>query len=142
MTDQERREDKRQYVRLEAVVPVDFTIVRLQGDLPGLSWQRGHTRNVSQAGLGLETEHLDESTIVFLNKEQIYLDVRLHVDGHEPLKAVCEVVWHEPLEDEDTGRYLLGLRFRSIAAQDLRRLMIRARWKNLRRKMLSWRRGG
>ena len=142
MTEQERQDDKRRYVRLETVVPVDFTIVRLQGDLPGLSWQRGRTRNVSQEGLGLETDHLDESTIVFLSKEQIYLDVRLHVAGHKPLKAVCEVVWHEPLGSEETDRYLLGLKFRSIAAQDLRILIGRARWKNIWRKMLSWRRGG
>jgi len=142
VTDQERRKDKRRYVRLEKIVPVDFTIVRLQGDLPGLSWQRGRTRNVSQEGLGLETEHLDESTIVFLNKEQVYLEARLHVAGHKPLKAVCEVVWHEPLEGKDTGRYLLGLKFRSIAAQDLRILIGRARWKNIWRKMLFWTRGG
>lgn len=120
--------DKRKYVRLKSTFSIQFTIVHLQGDLPGLGWKEGQTRDVSKGGLGLETSELDESTIRFLNKEDIYLDLRIKVPlSSEPVKAVCDIAWFEPMKD-NPSQYFIGMKFRSITSENLKRILKHASW--------------
>jgi len=128
----ENPSENRQYLRLESAFSVEFTIVRLQGDLPGINWENGQTQNVSRGGLGLETENLAESTIRYLSTQNIYLDLRIHVPlTRLPIKAVCEVAWFEPSDDGKPGKYFIGLKFRSIAPNDLKKILGHANWRKL-----------
>jgi len=126
----EKEEDQRKYVRLKNVAPVEYTIVRLQGDLPGIDWQKGHTHNVSKEGLCLETEEISESTISFLGKENIYLDLRIHLPLHtKPVKAVGEIAWYERVSGEHS--YRIGLKYRSIAPENIKKILRLAEFKLL-----------
>ena len=125
----ERRDhpELRQYIRSNVIFPVSFTIVRLQGDLPGMEWLKGSTQNVSRDGICLETIYLRDAVIEYIARERIYLDLRIQVVmGGPPIKAVGEVVWHQKMEDEVSSRYCLGLRFRSITDEDINQLMVRS----------------
>ena len=116
--------DKRQYKRLPSAYPVEFTIVRLQGDLPGIDWVKGQTQNVSTAGLCLETELLDDSTITYLAKENIYLDLRIQTPfSSSAVKTVGEVAWYK----KEDSRYTIGIKFRDIVEADLKKLLGRAK---------------
>ena len=118
-------QENRKYVRLESVFPVDFTIVRLQGDLPGIDWQRAQTNNVSEEGMCLETSQLTESTIKFLSQQNIMLELRMFIPPTQPaIKAVGEVVWYQ----KENDKFIIGLKFRSIIRSELDRILKHARW--------------
>lgn len=123
--------DQRQYQRLPSCFFVDFTIVRLQGDIPGINWEKGCTRNVSKTGLCLETSNLSEATLNFLNTQSIFLDLRIKVPlGVNPVKAVGEVVWFRKNEEDEKNQYSIGLHFRSITDNNLKTILRHARVKN------------
>ena len=115
--------DKRKYIRLKKILPIQFTIVRLQGDLPGIDWENGETRDVSSGGLCLETKTLSDSTIRFLNQHNIYLDLRISTALKEIIKSVAEVAWYEKIDNKNAHYYRIGLKFRSIAASDLNKII-------------------
>ena len=116
--------DKRQYVRLNSCFAIDFTIVRLQGDLLGIGWAKGCTQNVSKSGLCLETSVLSESMIKYLDKEDIYLELHIQVPfKKEPMKAIAEVVWYELAHEDDPSRYIIGMKFHSVMADELTKLI-------------------
>lgn len=129
--------DNRTYLRLEYAVPVEFTIVRLQGDLPGLDWEKGSTSDVSKGGLCLKTNKLSESTIKFLDHQNIYLEVRMHLPlTAEPIKAVTELVWYK----KDNNKFVIGLKYRSISSIDAGRILKFAklfRWPTKLKKLLK-----
>jgi len=121
--------DRRQYLRMKTSVPVEFTIVRLQGDLPGFDWEKGHTCNVSRSGLCLESTRLRESTIIYLSRENIYLELKIYLPGIlEPIKAVGEVAWHQEKKGEP-GQFIIGLKYRSIIPSHLTKVLSHARRK-------------
>jgi len=118
--------DNREYLRLESAFPIEFTIVRLQGDLPGINWLNGCTRNVSKGGICLETDKLDEHTSKFISDENVFLELKLFVPPTQPpMKAVTEILWHKKMSD---NKMMLGLKFRTVAKTDINRLMKHAKW--------------
>ena len=124
MSDQNSNKDseKRKYQRLSSVFPIQFTIVRLQGDLPGIDWLEGTTRNVSQGGLCLETTQLTESAIKYLNKQNIFLELRITMtDGS--IKTVVEVAWYKKIEGDVPNLYFIGVQFHSIHDSELNRIL-------------------
>lgn len=121
--------DRRNYIRLKSVFPIEFSIVRLQGDLPGIDWEQGYTQNVSKGGICLETSHVSESTLRYLEKEHIFLEIRLLMPLHrDPIRAVTQVAWFRKDSDTNPPHYLVGLEFRSIAKYNIKRLMSHAQW--------------
>lgn len=120
-------EDQRKYVRLKTVVAVDFTIVRLQEDLLGIDWEKGSVSNISRGGLCLETDSLNESIIKFLKKENVLLDLRLHVPFlPKSIKAVADVAWYKENSKHSSKKYVIGLEFQSIAPENLKILLAHA----------------
>ena len=121
--------EQRKYTRLNSNFPVEFTIVRLQGDMPGLDWQQGYTCNVSKGGLCLQTVNISESTIRYLSHENIYLELRIRIPLNAlPIKAVGEVAWYQRIEKHASAQYLIGLEFKSIKAEDNARILNQAHW--------------
>ena len=121
--------DKRKYKRLDTSFPVEFGIVRLQGNLPGISLQRGSTQNVSRGGICLETEFLNESTLKYLDENEIFLEVFISTPlKRSPIKAVMHVAWRRQIRKADRDIFLVGLKFNSIVKQDLDLLIGQAQW--------------
>lgn len=121
--------DRRQYKRYDSVFPVEYTIVRLQGDLPGLDLQNGSTRDIGKEGVCLETENLTESTLRYLRDNKIYLELRMSVPPSQPpIKVVAEVAWYHKESEGVMPRFSIGLKFRSIADTELQRLFQHAHW--------------
>ena len=115
-------DNKRKYVRLETFFPVQFTIVRLPEGLLGIDWQSGATRNVSEEGLCLETKDLSEPVIKHIIKESIQLELKILMDP--PIRAVSDIVWHQ----QEGDVFVIGLKFRTIKKEDIRRLVGHAHW--------------
>src|SRR3989338_7859262 len=125
--EKQEHSEQRKCRRSSVIFPISFTIVRLQGDLPGMEWLKGSTQNVSRDGICLETIYLKDSMIQYIAQEKIYLDLRIQVVmGGPPIKAVGEVTWYKKVEDEISSRCCIGLKFRSIAEEDLKLLIVRS----------------
>jgi hypothetical protein len=123
-----KESDKREFVRLKTRFPIEFAIVRLQGDLPGLDWQQATTVNVGKEGMCIETYNLAEPTIKFFRDQNILLDVRMKVPPQDPfIKVVCDVVWYKKEGEESNPKFVTGLRFRSIKKDELDRILFHAR---------------
>lgn len=115
-------EDHRQYKRLKAAMPIKFSIVRLQGNLPGLGWENAKTHNVSKGGLCLETESLSPTIIKFLHDHNIFLDLEIFIPfASQPIKAVCDMAWYKT--DATTGHCMIGVKFRSIAPENVKKIL-------------------
>ena len=120
--------EQRRYVRLHSSFPVDFSIVRLQGDLPGLDWQQATTQSISQEGICIESFNLTEPTIKYFRDQSIFLELRLKIPPDKPyIKAVCDVMWYEKEGTEDNPKFIIGLKFRSIQQKELDRILWHAR---------------
>ena len=118
----------RKYIRLRSSFPVDFSIVRLQGDLPGLDWQQATTENVSQEGICIESTNLMEPTIKYFRDQNIFLELRLKIPPDKPyIKAVCDVLWYHMEGTDDNPKFVIGLKFRSIQQKELERILWHAR---------------
>ncbi len=131
-------DDQRKYKRLSSSFSVEFTIVRLQGNLPGINWEKGYTCNVSKTGMCLETSHLSEATMKFLSSENIFLDLRIRVPLVSKLiKVVGEVVWFRKKEGEDQSQYYVGLHFRSIPPLSLKLMLRHAKVKKFFKSFIS-----
>ncbi len=124
-------EEKREYKRLKTAFFIKFTPISLQEALPGLGCQQGYTFNVSEGGIGLETGDLTASTIKYLNTQDILLDVYIYIPvDQEPIKAVCSVAWFQLQEERADGQqvYFIGLSFRSIVEEDLKKILSYTGW--------------
>lgn len=117
--------EKRKLLRLANKVPVDFRVLDNQQVLiPGVDRQRGQTRNVSKGGACIVTETLNESTIRYLNQQNILLHVHFYLPlTHHPVPAVAQIAWYERTEGGNGVSYVLGLKFRSIKSADAVALM-------------------
>lgn len=128
MTQQPSSADHRQYLRLPSVIPVAFSIVHLQDQVIGIGWLKGTTQNVSEGGMCLETASLNESMIHYLSKANILLDLRLSVPSVKtPIKAIAEVAWSKRIENEESKSFIIGLKFKSIVADDLKTILGQAK---------------
>ncbi len=130
MTDTKKPPNKkelRKFVRLKWQYPVEFTIISFGEDLPGIGWQQGMTQNVSAEGMSLEAVDVHPITLEYLQKHDIYLKLQLNIPTTEmPVKATGEVVWHHP---DNEGGFTVGLRFKTMADEDLKRILRHAHWK-------------
>lgn len=130
--------DRREYIRLDSVFPVEFNIIRLQGDLPGMEWQQGYTCNISEGGLCLETVQVNESTLKFLLSQNIYLGIRMRIPITKPaIKAVAEVAWYSKEPNSHPEKFFIGLKFRTISRLELDRILKHARWYKFSTKIVS-----
>lgn len=121
--------EKRKYVRLESVFPVDYVIIDPDHPDKGDSWQQGFTCNVSEGGLCLNINKMDAALISRLTQGRVQLDLRIRIPLYlPPIRATAVIAWVDKVEDEIPSRYLIGLKFITIAKQDSRRMINHTRW--------------
>ena len=149
--------DKRKYIRLKSILPVEFRIVpslrdgtsRREGtsqrepigkgqeapcgrDLSvgaaGSSWQQGYTCNVSEGGVCFETVHLDEAVLKQVGNPNVEVEVSMRIPLHRPpVKTRAKIAWFRHLHRKNAPHYMLGLQFTEIAYADCDRMLSQAR---------------
>ncbi len=129
MQNKQYNEEKRKYIRLKSVFPVEFLVLPTSVNKLGTSyWRQGYTCNVSGGGICLETTDLDKKTLeALINKSPLDIRLRLHL-MRPMIQAKTEVAWIKKEEEGGRFRFYIGLRFFKIAPQDLNRLLRQARW--------------
>jgi hypothetical protein len=121
--------EKRKYVRLESVFPVDYAIIDPDHPDKEDSWQQGFTCNVSEGGLCLNINKMDAALVSRLTQGRVQLDLKIRIPLYlPPIRATAAIAWVDKVEDEIPSRYLIGLKFITIAKKDSRRMINHTRW--------------
>ena len=120
----DKTQENRKYQRFSRKLPLEFSLTELQeGLVPGVNEKKGMMRNVGKGGMCFECEDLRSSTISFLSQQNILLNINVFIPlAQQPLKLVGQVTWHERVGSEEEGKYLIGVKFRSIKSDDLKLL--------------------
>ncbi len=121
--------EKRQYIRLTSVFPVEFRVIPPENTFGVGPWQQGYTCNVSEGGICLETVYLDDVTVRGLQRSDVWLEVSMRIPLAGPaIKAKARLMWVRKVEGPAAAHYLMGLEFVSIPHSDAERIVSHARW--------------
>ena len=124
--------DKRKYIRLRSIFPVEFRVVLPEGGEGGgfpSPWQQGYTCNVSEGGICLETVIFNEAMIEQFRRSDAVWELQIRIPlRHPPISAQARLAWVRKVGGGRAPRYLIGLAFCSIAHSDCERMLSQARW--------------
>lgn len=109
--------ERRAYIRLDSVFPVQFRLVSLDGMNFLSGWVQGFTNNISKGGLCLRINNIDAELAKTI-KSQV---MRLTIEIENPftktsLKAMAKVAWFKEPPPEEGSRFLVGLSYEQIDA--------------------------
>ncbi len=125
--------ERRKFIRLNSVYPVEFKLVDIKASLPVCEWQQGFTNNVSKGGICLNTLYLDARIEAAVDPASpIRLELKIHIPVYKKaVIALSKAVWIRTQEDGYSKSYAIGLKYEAIDAADNNRIMRFARLKNI-----------
>jgi len=121
--------EKRKYIRLPSVFPVEYSILDLEGPPKILDWQQAFTCNVSEGGLCLSINKVDGPLLRSLHRGKVRMRLRIRIPLYSPpVEADASLSWMDKIEDEVPSKYLIGVQFTSVSKRDVNRMIKHARW--------------
>lgn len=119
--------EKRKYVRLDSVFPIEFQFIDADGS-PLSALQQGFTRDISEGGLCIEVNCLDRDlTNRLLHKDSmilVYVNIPLSLKG---VKATAKIAWQQP-DEKRPGRFRFGVSYEAIDRTEQLRIVKHARF--------------
>jgi hypothetical protein len=116
-------EERRQYIRLETVFPVQFRLLAPDGKTFLSPWQQGFTSNVSKGGLLLAVNNLNPELAGLLNNKQAKLSVDIEMPfTRSPISAIAQVAWVRPAPNEP-NKFFYGIKYEKIDSRQNKRIM-------------------
>jgi len=105
---------RRKYIRLDSVFPVQFRLISLDTKTFLSDWVQGFTSNVSKGGICLSVNNLSPALAKLLQDRQVKLslDIELFV-SRNPIPAIARVAWVKET-DPQANKYLVGLAYEEI----------------------------
>jgi len=115
--------EKRKYIRLDTVFPVQLRLESLDGSRFLSQWLQGFTNNVSKGGICLAINNFDHSLAGIIKKHQARISLEIELPASKkPINARARVAWITSLSDAP-NKYLIGLAYESIDEKQNRRIM-------------------
>ena len=134
--------ERRQYIRLNSYFPVEFSLIFLDAQKPSIKYQ-GFTHDVSKGGLCIRVKDLKSTDLQALLNNEAKLQVHISISPplfKKPVSAVCKTEWLEKTQNTQGSTlcpsgtlhpsgtlYSIGVSYEYISAQDLNRILLRAR---------------
>ena len=111
-----KEQERRKYIRLDSVFPVDFRLFSLDGKEALSDWIQGFTSNISKGGICLSVNNLPLHYAEMIKKKQVKLSLNIEMPLHKvPVGARADVAWIDIVALE-TNKYLIGLAYEEISA--------------------------
>lgn len=108
-------QERRKYIRLDSVFPVNFRILSLDGQQVLSDWIQGFTGNISRGGICLSVNNLKPAFAEIIKQKQVKLSLDIEMPLHKtPVSAKAIVAWME-LVSKEADRYLIGLAYQEIS---------------------------
>jgi len=123
--------ERRHYVRLETVFPVEFKICSKKTPQRESFLKQGFTRNVSEGGLCLEVNELDTGLAEEIVSGDSIINLYINLPHHDtPIKATASTRWNKKIKDGYPSKYLFGVEYIEIEAVAKKEIINYARKKN------------
>jgi outer membrane murein-binding lipoprotein Lpp len=107
-------QQRRKYIRLDSVFPVQFRILSLDGKRFLSDWLQGFTSNIGKGGICLSVNNLNQELAQILKNQQAKLSLEIEMPvTRNPISALAKVTWVEDAAAE-ANRYLIGLSYEEI----------------------------
>jgi hypothetical protein len=117
------RGERRQYIRLDSVFPVQFRILSLNAKEALSEWLQGFTNNISKAGICLEVNNLNPELAKLIKNQQVKLSLAIEIPlARSPVSAMSRVAWMQDMANQP-DRYLIGLTYEEILPSSNNQIM-------------------
>ncbi len=114
--------ERRHYLRLDSVFPVQFRLVSLDGKKFFSDWLQGFTHNISKGGLQLEANNLKPESVSLLKNGRAAVFLQIQIPLSRPMvNAQAKVAWIK--ESEEENKCSIGLAYEQINAVGEKRIM-------------------
>ena len=116
-------QERRKYIRLDTVFPVQFRLVSLDGKHFFSDGLEGFTNNVGKGGICLSVNNLNPELARLLKERQAKLSLGIEMPIFlEPVSALTKVAWIRDISGAP-GKYLIGLNYEEINPLENKRIM-------------------
>jgi len=116
-------QERRKYLRLDTVFPVEFSLLSLDGKHFLSDWQQGFTNNVGKGGMCLSVNNLKPELARLLKEKQSKLSLQIEMPViRKPVNALAAVAWSKDIL-EFPNRYLFGLKYEEIDSAQNQKIM-------------------
>jgi hypothetical protein len=124
MLEKERsKRERREYLRLDTVFPVQFRMESYDGKIFFTGWMQGFTSDVGRGGLGLRVNNFTPDETKRLKQPGTKVSLEISVPFvSRPLRARATVAWVHDAEGE-SDKYLIGLKYDQIDPVQNRKIM-------------------
>ena len=118
--------ERRKYLRLNFVFPVQFRLLSLDGKHFLSSWLQGFTSNIANGGICLRINNLNPelAEVIRGEKAKFSLEIEMRLN-RKPIAALARVAWVEGAVSE-ANKYLVGLSYEEIDPLQNRQILRQA----------------
>ncbi len=121
-------QEKRQYVRMKTVFPVEFEVLNERGESQSQDLLQGFSRDVSQGGLCIEYKSLQKTSENAFAQPGTFLSLTINPPfSLHPIQAKACVAWSKTMNEILPARYLIGIRYTQIDEKARKRLLAYAK---------------
>lgn len=130
--------ERRRYIRLETVFPVEFQVLSTKTGETVSGLRQGFTKNVSEGGICLEVNELENGFMKDILSSDTELLLCLDVPNvKEPFNARSRVRWSKKIKEDFHNKYLLGLEYVQIQEEVRKEIIGYAKKMSRRPKLIA-----
>jgi hypothetical protein len=117
--------ERRRYIRLDTVFPVQFRITTLEVNEFFSEWLQGFTNNIGKGGMCLAINNLPSSLAKLIKEQREQVRISLKIEMpliRKIIPALAKIAWIREITDEPQS-YLVGLSYEQIDPKENNQLM-------------------
>ena len=119
--------ERRKYIRLDTVIPVQFRLESLDSKQPLSPWIQGFTNNIGHGGICLSVNDLSPDLIKLIQEKRVKLSIEIDMPlSSNSICALVSLAWTKEIGGL-SKRYLLGLDYEKINPKQ-NYILIRYAW--------------
>jgi hypothetical protein len=119
--------DRRRYIRLDHIFPVEFRFMDTKGN-PVSSWYQAYTQDVGSGGLCLTVNHIEFGDVKYLADKDSALALHINIPlGAQSVQATARLSWFKTTRTEPSLQYVLGVFYEKIDDLGNKRILRYAR---------------
>jgi hypothetical protein len=125
--------ERRRYIRLNTVFPVELEVISLDDKEIYCEFQQAFTRDVSEGGMCLEVNNLKDELAEKLNKKSAKLRLQINMPfSVRPIDAIAEAAWIKKIREHRPNKYFIGVYYEKISEKERKSIVNHARFLMLR----------
>jgi hypothetical protein len=115
--------ERRKYIRLDSVFPVQFRVTSPDGKEVLSDWIQGFTHNIGKGGICLDVNNLDPQLCGLIKRQEAAIFLRIRMPLSRPaVNARAKAAWVKD-DPESPERHHIGLNYESIDSVCHKRMM-------------------